>query len=115
MGFFGKKRPASEYEKAQLASKLLEAEERYLDSLRREIANLIVAVDPDLMTRCYDNAWNFEREIADNVIRAEAEEAALVAKFPQFSDFDLRDTRHTITYDQLRNSASDDELGSVLI
>ncbi len=98
MGLFTKKQPAYDQEKAMLAVSLIEAEERYLGGLRREIANLIVAIDPDLMTRCYDKAWDFEREIAANVVRAEAEEAALIAKFPQFSDFDLRHTSHTATY-----------------
>ena len=116
MGLFDKKQTIEDLqkihitEKAKLASNWIEAEGRFLEGLRREIANLIVDVDPDLMTRCYFKAWDFEREIGLNVIRAEAEEAALFAKFSQFSDFELRQAGDTKIYNQLRNSASDDEL-----
>lgn len=116
MDLFGKKRAADDQEKAhnkekaKLASNWIEAEGRFLEGLRREIANLIVAIDPDLMTRCYDKAWDFEREMSANVNRAEAEEVALFVKFPHFSDFDLRHLSYTPTYNHLRISASDDEL-----
>jgi hypothetical protein len=111
MGLFGKKaQPTYDHEKVQLARNLNEAEVRCLEGLRREIANLIVLVDPDLMTRCYEKSWNFEREIAENVIRAQAEEAALVAKFTMFSEFDLLGTRHFITYSEARNVLSDEDL-----
>jgi hypothetical protein len=83
---------------------------RHLEVLRREIANLIVAADPELMVRCYEKAWTFEREIADNPARAQAEEVALVAKFPMFSDFELLGTRHFVPYSQARDIFSDDTL-----
>lgn len=111
MGLFGKKAPPEyDHQKVHLARNWNEAEVRYLEALRREIANLIVVVDPDLMTRCYDKAWSFEREIAENPARAQAEEAALVAKFPMFSDFDLIGTRHFIPYSEARGTVSDEEL-----
>ena len=112
MGLFGKKaQPAYDHQRVQLARNLNEAEIRCLEGLRREIANLIVLVDPDLMTHCYEKAWSFEREIAENAIRAQAEEAALIAKFPMFSDFDLLGTRHFVPYSEARDTLSDDELG----
>jgi len=83
----------SNHENARLTRNLSEAEARYLGVLRREIANLIMASDPDLLMRCYQKAWTFEREIADSPQRAIAEEAALVAKFPTFEEFDLIATR----------------------
>jgi hypothetical protein len=111
MGLFGEKaQPAYDHERARLARNLDEAEVRHLEVLRREIANLIVIVDPDLITRCYDKAWSFERESAENPVRAQAEEAALVAKVPMFSDFDLIGTRHFVPYDVARDRISDDEL-----
>lgn len=112
MGLFGKssKPPPCDNEKMRLASNLDEAEVRYLEVLRRELANLIVAADPDLMIRCYEKAWNFEREIANNPARTHAEESALVAKFPMFSDFDLLGTRHFVPYNEGRNMISDDGL-----
>jgi hypothetical protein len=120
MGLFGKMAQAlnSNHENARLtnhqndrlARNLSEAETRYLEVLRREIANLIVASDPDLLMRCYQKAWTFEREIADSPQRAIAEEAALVAKFPMFEDFDLIATRHFVPYHEARSRWSDDDL-----
>lgn len=111
MGIFGKKaQPAYDHQRVQLTRNLNEAETRCLEGLRREIANLIVIIDPDLMTRCYEKAWSFEREIAENAIRAQAEEAGLIAKFPMFPDFDLLGTRHFVPYSEARKSLSDDEL-----
>jgi hypothetical protein len=95
MRLFGRKsKPVFDQEKARLLRNLDEAWVRHLEVLRREIANLIVAADPGLMVRCYEKAWTFEREIADNPARAQAEEVALVAKFPMFSEFELLGTRH---------------------
>jgi uncharacterized cupin superfamily protein len=51
MGLFGKLAQAlnSNHENARLTRNLSEAEVRYLEVLRREVANLIVESDPDLM------------------------------------------------------------------
>jgi hypothetical protein len=109
MGLFRRKaRPI--HVGSRLAQNLDEAETRHLEVLRREIANLIVAVDPDLMVRCYERAWAFEREISENPVRAQAEETALVAKFPLFSEFDLIGTRHFVPYDSGRAMLSDDDV-----
>ena len=112
MGLFGKIAQAlnSNHENARLARSLTEADVRYLEVLRREIANLIVETDPDLMTRCYQKAWTFEREIAESPQRAVVEEAALVAKFPMIEEFDLIATRHFVPYQKAQNMWSDDDL-----
>jgi len=111
VGLFGKKaRPEQSSNLRQLVSNLTEAEVRYLEALRREIANLIVESDPDLMVKCYEKAWAFEREIAGSPERATAEEAALSAKFPMFRDFDILETRHFVPYQTARQMLDDDDL-----
>ena len=112
MGLFGKKAQAPErnYERTLLVRNLNGAEVRHLEVLRREIANLIVDSDPNLMIRCYNKAWAFEREMAANQERATAEEAAIVGKFPTFPDFDLLGTRHFVPYGEARDMWSDDDL-----
>jgi hypothetical protein len=112
VGLFGKKAQTLDYDhkKARLARNLDEAEIRHLEVLRREIANLIVESDPELMMRCYEKAWAFEREITANLERAVAEEAALVAKFPMFSEFEMLGTRHFVPYHEARDMWSDDAL-----
>jgi hypothetical protein len=112
VGLFGKKAqaPNYNYENARLARNLEEAEVRHLEVLRREIANLIVESDPDLMIRCYEKAWAYEREITASPERAVAEKAALVAKFPMFSDLEMLGTRHFVPYREARDMWSDDDL-----
>jgi hypothetical protein len=94
----------------RLARHLHESESRYLAVLRREVANLIIATEPDLMVRCYEKAWSWERETAGNPERLRAEEMALVAKFPMFQDFDVLGIRHFVPYDEVRRSSWDDDL-----
>lgn len=112
MGLFGKKTraPHHDHVKSRLARNLNEAEVRHLEVLRREIANLIVESDPELMMRCYEKAWAFEREVTASPERVVAEEAALVAKFAMFSEFEMLGTRHFVPYRQARDIWSDDDL-----
>ncbi|MCW6507081.1 hypothetical protein [Lichenifustis flavocetrariae] len=110
MGLFGRKVQQPDPALARLARNLDEAEIRHLEVLRREVANLIVETDPDLMVRCYERAWAWERETAKNPDRLRADELALVAKIPMFQDFDIFGTRHFIPYAEGRWAASDDDL-----
>ena len=109
--FFSKRqRPSHEAQSSALVTSLRETEFRYIEILRREIANMIVEVDPCLMARAYDKSWKFEQEINENSVRAQAEESALVAKFSRFSDFDLINARHFVPYYFERKILHDDEL-----
>ncbi len=83
MGFFGRKIKEPDSHLGQGARNLREAEIRYMEVLRRELANMIVEADPDLMVRSYEKAWNWERETADRPDRLRADEQALVTKIPQ--------------------------------
>ena len=110
MALFGKQKAPYSHEKATLARNLDAAEIRHLEVLRREVANLIIQQDPDLMELCYDKSWQFEREVTANPARAAAEEAALVAKIPMFQDFDIIGAHHFIPYAEARGMVSDDQL-----
>lgn len=111
MGLFRKAKPQGpDPEVARLSRNLDESEVRYLEVLRREVANIIVQADPDLMVRCYERAWTWERETAKAPDRLRADELALVTKLRMFDEFDILGTRHFVTYAEARWSASDDDL-----
>lgn len=88
MGFFGRKAKGAYQDREEAARNLREAETRYLEVLRREIANLIMGVDPDLMVRAYEKARSWEQETAGNADRLRADEHALIVKVPMFEEFD---------------------------
>lgn len=110
MGLFGRKAQQPSGSAWELTNNLRDAEIRYLEVLRREISNLIVEADPDLMVRSYEKAWTWEQETATNPERLRADEAALVAKLSVFEEFDLIGTRHFVPYAEGRCSLDDDDL-----
>lgn len=111
MGFFRRSKAREpDPNLVRLSRDLDEAEVRHLQVLRREIANLLVAVDPDLMARCYERVWNWERETAKAPDRLHADELALVSKIKAFGDFDPLATRHFVPYAEARKMTSDDDL-----
>jgi hypothetical protein len=110
VGLFGRKAQQPSGNAWAITNNLREAEIRYLEVLRREIGNLIVEVDPDLMVRSYEKAWTWEQETAKNVDRLRADEAAIVAKLPMFEEFDLIGTQHFVPYAEGRRSLDDDDL-----
>ncbi|WP_036291391.1 hypothetical protein [Methylosinus sp. PW1] len=111
MGLFSKPKPAAPDPRlVQLAEDCNEAEIRHLDLLRREIANILIGVDPDLMVRTYQRAWEHEREVQGNEERLRTDEAALVVKFPRFPDFDLLNVRHFVPYGEAHDHLANDQL-----
>ncbi|MCJ2105537.1 hypothetical protein MKK70_09115 [Methylobacterium sp. E-041] len=110
MGLFGRRAQQLTKPAWEVTNNLREAESRYVEILRREISNLIVEFDPELMVRSYQKAWTWEQETALNPDRLRADEAALVAKLPMFEDFDLIGTRHFVPYPEGRRSLTDDDL-----
>ncbi|MER8965660.1 hypothetical protein NKI25_08035 [Mesorhizobium sp. M0808] len=98
-------------DKAALRRNVNEAEERYLEVLRREISNILLNVDPDLMVRTYEKGWRYQDELVTaGRERTSADLKALTLKHKSFSEFDLLGTRHFVPYSDARWSASDDEL-----
>ena len=102
MSLFRKTNPQEpNIDTARLTRNLDEAEIRHLEVLRREVGNLIVVNDPDLMVRCYERAWVWERETSAAPDRLRADEIALVTKIKHFQDFDIINQRHFVPYDEV--------------
>lgn len=110
MGLFRWMTGGLEAKLIEAARNLDEAECRYLETLRREFANLIMEADPELMRRAYEKAWNWERETAKSPDRLRADEHALVTRLSRFEEFDRIGTRHFVPYAESRSSLSDDDL-----
>lgn len=115
MGIFGKRPPAGLTQQEILLRSLQrhadEAETRYLGVLRREIANMLLASDPDRFGRLYAKAAAYEAEMASSdAQRVEAEEAALLAKFRHYPDFEILGSYHMQPYADARSHVSDDGL-----
>jgi hypothetical protein len=77
----------------------LDAENRYIEVLRRELANAIVSDSPDKMVALYRKAWTFEQEMLNaDAARVQAEFDVLTKRYPLYEDFDLLGTRHFVPY-----------------
>lgn len=88
-----------------------EAETRYLEVLRREIGNILMNADPNLMLSAYEKGWNYQDEITKaGQERTVADLTSLTLKHQFFSDFDLLCTRHFVPYGDARSMTSDDDL-----
>jgi len=82
-----------------------EAEHRYLEVLRRELANEIMKDDPVSMQRALDKAHDFARTmIKGGKERVDAEFKALCMKYPNYGDFDQLMTMHFVAYEDARSS-----------
>ena len=76
-----------------------DANDRYLEVLRRELANVISRESPDKLIALYRKAKAQEREMqkADKA-RVDAELSALTHKYPMYEDFDKIGTKHFVPY-----------------
>lgn len=115
MGLFGKRPPPRQSDADLMVERLGrhvdEAEARYLETLRREIANLLIESDPDMFDRVWRKASAYEREMADaRPDRVEADEAALVAKYRSYEDFEILGLIHCVAYRERERLLSDDAL-----
>jgi hypothetical protein len=89
----------------------LDAETRYIDVLRRELANIIVTDNPAAMGNLYRKCWAFELEMQKaDASRVESELTVLTARYPLYVDFDLLGTRHFIPYSDATNMLSEDDI-----
>jgi hypothetical protein len=86
----------------------LETETRYLEVLRRELANVIVSDDPNKMVAAYYKAWEFEGELSRAASsRVEAELNVLTERYPVYEEFDLLNVRHFVPYSDAANCGED--------
>jgi hypothetical protein len=82
-------------------SNISEAEERYQEVLRRELANIIQDISLEAFEKAFYKMQEFEEEmLRAKDTRRKAELQALVQKYEFFSDFDLIGTRHFVRYDR---------------
>lgn len=103
--------PAHQADTAALRRNVNEAEDRYLEVLRREIGNILIDVDPDLMVSTYEKGWRYQDEVLEaGKERISADLKSLTLKHPFFQDFDLLGTRHFVPYEDARSMSSDDDL-----
>ncbi|UPK02819.1 hypothetical protein [Bradyrhizobium sp. 170] len=87
----------------------LESETRYLEVLRRELANVIVSDDPAKMVAAYYKAGEFEREMSASASsRVDAELDVLTERYPIYDEFDLLNVRHFIPYSDAANGCGED-------
>ncbi len=81
------------------ASAANDANDRYLEILRRELANIIARDNPDRMIALYQKAEAQESEMLNaDKARIEAELEALTHEYPVYEDFDKIATKHFVPY-----------------
>lgn len=87
----------------------LDAENRYIEVLRRELANIIVSDNPSKMVSLYRKAWGFEQDMLKaDAARVQAEFDVLTNRYPLYADFDLLGTRHFVPYNDAVESCEED-------
>jgi hypothetical protein len=98
------------------ASAANDANERYLEILQRELANVIARDNPDEMIALYRKARAQEREMlkADKA-RVQAELTALTHKYPVYEDFDKIGTKHYVPYSAEPLWGSEDDLSDAYL
>jgi hypothetical protein len=99
VGRFGKRELTYGLEKTE--RNRLEAEHRYLEGLRRQLAMALLDEDPQALLDAHATAQDFIRAMRDGgKERIEAERRSLSLKFPSYIDFDHFGTRHFIPVDR---------------
>ncbi len=83
----------------ELRRNLALVRELALSTLRRELANFMVHLDPDRFLRLYREARAADIAISDADKRTQtAQRAAICEKFPYYAEFDLVGTREHVLY-----------------
>ncbi|MGR9423622.1 hypothetical protein [Rhizobium leguminosarum] len=82
-----------------------EAEMRYLECLRRELANEMIAEDTEAMYRAFHKMRQYENDLKkDGKERIDADFKSICRKYPSFEEFDPFGTRHFVAYQDARSS-----------
>ncbi len=88
-----------------------EAEMRYLDGLRRELANEIMSDGTDAMHRAFHKMRTYEKDLRKaGEERIDADFKALCMKYPVFQDFEPYGTMHFVAYQDARSSLDTPDL-----
>ena len=105
-----KRKEATDWQYERLRTQWLTAQRFYLETLQRELANLILREDIEALEKAFHSVRHWDREVSrSSQERWDAEQALLLEKFPNLQDFDLIATKHFIRYDH-RPQWSIDEL-----
>ena len=101
----------NKFEIARIESGRAEDQDRYLEVLRRELANLILVRAPERMVAAYEAGMAFH-EAVQNVSSNERQSKMqqLSQKYPDYRDFDLLEVRHFIPYDSAAEGFTDDDI-----
>ena len=95
-----KRKEATDWQYERLRTQWLTAQRFYLETLQRELANLILREDIEALEKAFHSVRHWDREVSrSSQERWDAEQALLLEKFPNLQDFDLIATKHFIRYD----------------
>src|ERR1035438_5408112 len=95
-----KRKEAADWQYERLRTQWLTAQRFYLETLQRELANLILREDIEALEKAFHSVRHWDREVSrSSQERWDAEQALLLEKFPNLQDFDLIATKHFIRYD----------------
>jgi hypothetical protein len=84
----------------RLKKNVVEAEQRFLENHRRELAQIIIARSAEAFESAFFKCQKFEVEMRmSSPDRIEAELKALADRFPYYQDFELLGTRHFVSYE----------------
>lgn len=90
---------------SQLKANVSEAEQRYQEVLRRELANIIQDINLEEFEKAFYKMCDFEAEMSRaSPERRAAELEVLVQRYPFFSEFDIITKRHFVRYDREKGS-----------
>ena len=82
-----------------------EADMRYLECVRRELANEMIAEDTEAMYRAFHKMRQYEKDLKkDGKERIDADFKSICMKYPSFQEFDPFRTRHFVAYQDARSS-----------
>ncbi|WP_173419056.1 hypothetical protein [Ensifer adhaerens] len=88
-----------------------EAEMRYLDGLRRDLANEIMVDDTEAMHRAFHKLLTYEKDLRKaGKERIDADFKALCLKYPAFQDFEPYGTMHFVASQDARSSLDTNDL-----
>lgn len=88
-------------EKDRALERLEDSQLRYVDLLRRELANHLISGGVEDFKAVFYELWDWEREMHKASKEVWQRELNMITvTYPVFEDFDIFNTRHTISYEQ---------------
>ena len=92
---YGRRRPSKKehsivgWRSAKSERLRLDADTRYIEVLRRELANIIISENLNKMVALYRKCWTFEQEILKaDAAKVQAEFEVIIKRYPLYEHFD---------------------------